>query len=175
MRRVHSARAAKPTGSRNRTAPAPVTDAELATIGPLIPAFLRAEWQAAPAVPEILKAMSLGRRHLNVLVILSLSGPINVGELSRRLGVAHATASLLVGELSRAGVVQRAEDEADRRRTIVSLAEKHRREIMEFLTRRTGFARQALSALTPSERAAFVKGMRAMISALEATRRAEGL
>lgn len=175
MKRASSARAARPTGRRTRTGQAPVTDAELAAIGPLIPAFLQAGWKAAPAVPPILKEMSLGRRHLNVVVLLGFSGPMNVGELSRRLGVTHATASLLVGQLSRAGLVQRVEDEADRRRTIVSLAEKHRREITEFLTRRGGFAREALAPLAPWERAAFIKGMQAMIAALEAARRAEGL
>jgi DNA-binding MarR family transcriptional regulator len=114
-----------------------------------------------------MRHLSLARRHLNAVIVLSMGGAMNVAELSRRLGVAHATASLLVGELSRAGLVQRREDDRDRRRTIVSLAPAFRREITDYLDRRVATGREALATLAPAERAAFLKGLRALIEAFE--------
>src|SRR5216117_837073 len=65
----------------------------------------------------------LGDRHVAPLVALVIGGPASVSELAERIGLTPATTSLLVGELSRAGFVQRREDEDDRRRTIVSVDE----------------------------------------------------
>ena len=114
-----------------------------------------------------MRDLSLARRHLNVVVILSMAESMNIGELSKRLGVTHATASLLVGQLSRAGLVQRMEDDLDRRRTIVSLSPKYRQEIREFLDQRVATGRDALARLDPAERVAFLKGIRALIEAFE--------
>ena len=65
----------------------------------------------------------LGERHVAPLVALVIGGPASVSELAERIGQTPATTSLLVGELSRAGFVERREDDADRRRTIVSIDE----------------------------------------------------
>jgi DNA-binding MarR family transcriptional regulator len=146
----------------------PVSDAEIIEVGSLMPAFLRAGARETLAVPPAMRDRALARRHLNVIITLSVGGPMNVTELSTRLGVTHSTASLLVGQLSRAGLVERTEDDHDRRRTIVSLAKTPRREITEYLDRRVAIAREALSKLTPSGRAAFIKGMQAMIEAWDA-------
>jgi hypothetical protein len=47
---------------------------------------------------------------------------MTLSELADRLGIAPATASLMVGQLSRGGLIKRREDEHDRRRTIPSIA-----------------------------------------------------
>jgi DNA-binding MarR family transcriptional regulator len=76
----------------------------------------------------------LGQRHVAPLLALVLSGPSSVSELAERIGLTPATTSLLVGELSRAGFVERREDDADRRRTIVSIGptvEEHVRPALE--------------------------------------------
>ena len=70
---------------------------------------------------------SLGERHFPPLIVLSLEGPMSVSELADRVGLTVATTSLLVGELNKAGLVDRREDERDRRRTIVSLTEEIRK------------------------------------------------
>jgi DNA-binding MarR family transcriptional regulator len=144
-----------------------VTDEQVLELGSLIPDLARALARASAEVPPSLRDLSLARRHFNVVLILSMGGAMNVGELSQRLRVTHATASLLVGELSRAGVVQRREDDDDRRRTIVSLAPAFRREITDYLDRRVATGREALARLEPPERTAFLKGMRALIEAFE--------
>jgi DNA-binding MarR family transcriptional regulator len=98
----------------------------------------------------------------------SSSGPHSVGQLSSRLGVTLSTASLLVGELSRAGFVVRAEDPNDRRRTIVDLAPEYSHEVGNFVAGRAGPIRSALEQLEPEERSAFVKGLRNLVAAFEA-------
>ena len=72
---------------------------------------------------EAFEKSELGERHVGPLIMLVIGGPASVSELADRIGLTPATTSLLVGELSRAGFVQGREDDADRRRTIVSIDE----------------------------------------------------
>lgn len=69
------------------------------------------------------------------------------------------TASELVGGLSRAGIVERAEDPANRRRILVSLAEDFRPPLETFVARRTEPLLRALDGLSPGERAGFLAGL----------------
>lgn len=57
-----------------------------------------------------------------MLTSLVLAGPATVSQLAARLEMSMAHASLVVGELARAGLVQRDHDPADRRRIVVSLS-----------------------------------------------------
>ena len=69
----------------------------------------------------------LGPRHVPVLMTVALGDrPLSVSEIAERIGLSLATTSLMVGELDRHGIVVRAEDERDRRRTIVRMHEDHR-------------------------------------------------
>ncbi|MEV4084033.1 hypothetical protein ACGFJC_30245 [Nonomuraea fuscirosea] len=61
-----------------------------------------------------------------------------------------------MGELSRKGVLDRREDDADRRRTIVSIAYRHQDAINEWLGYGAKAWRQALQPLTPEQRRLFV-------------------
>jgi DNA-binding MarR family transcriptional regulator len=117
---------------------------------PLIPALVRAINRLDANVPASLKSAfregSLAPRHLRVLVSLSLTGSISVSELSEQLGVGLPSASLLIADLSRVGLVLRTEDDANRRRTLVDLAPEPRRAIGDFLSRRASLLRTALAA-----------------------------
>lgn len=150
----------------------PVTNAELAALLPLLPQLVRAMTRRMAEVPPSLKSVweahSLAPRHMNVLLTLSLAGPMSVTDLSARLGVGLATASLLVGELSRVGLVARKEDDEDRRRTIVELAPDHSEAVAGYLSRRSGLLAAALAPLSPAERAGLERGLRAIVDALEA-------
>jgi DNA-binding MarR family transcriptional regulator len=149
-----------------------VSSAELAELLPLLPALVRAMTRRMAEVPTSLKtiwdAHSLAPRHMNVLLTLSVAGPMSVTDLSARLGVGLATASLLVGELSRVGLVERKEDDDDRRRTIVRLAPAHRDAVAGYLSRRSGLLAAALEPLDAGERAGLLKGLRAIVAALDA-------
>jgi DNA-binding MarR family transcriptional regulator len=107
-------------------------------------------------VPEELQSFSLAPRHLSLLAYLVFEGPLGVNELAARLGVAPATVSLMVGDLSRKGILRRQEDDADRRRTIVSIADEHHAAINGWLGRGADAWRTALEPLTPAQRKLFI-------------------
>ena len=105
---------------------------------------------------------SLGERHFPPLIVLSLEGPMSVSELADRVGLTVATTSLLVGELSKAGLVDRREDERDRRRTIVSLTEEIRKIAEPRIKEHLQPFRRTLERLSPAARAQFMEGMRVL-------------
>ena len=150
----------------------PVTDADLAEVMPLVAGLAKAVQKSGHQMPNEMHALwvkhGLAPRHMNTLLSLAFRGPASVSDLSARLGVGLATASLVVGELSRVGLVRRREDEADRRRTLVDLAPGYRQMIRGALAQKMDAVRGALDQLEPKERAALAKGLRALIGAFEA-------
>jgi DNA-binding MarR family transcriptional regulator len=118
-------------------------------------------------VPVELQSLELAPRHLSLLSILLFDGPMTVNKLADRLEVAPATASLMVGDLSRKAILERREDEADRRRRIVSIAEDKRPAIDGWLARGAVAWRQALSPLTAAQRRMFVDTLRAYEAGIE--------
>lgn len=148
-----------------------ISQAQLAELVPLLPALSKALARRSHEVPAAIKSQwhqhGLAPRHMNLLVTLALGGPLSVSDLSTRLGIGLATTSLLVGELGRVGLVARAEDPTDRRRTIVDLAPGQRQTIGAFIARRAGVIQTALETLEPAERVALIKGLRALVTALE--------
>jgi DNA-binding MarR family transcriptional regulator len=107
-------------------------------------------------VPTELQSLDLAPRHLSLLSILLFDGPMTVNDLAERLEIAPTTVSLMVGELSRKGILERREDENDRRRRIVSITSAQQPAIRAWLARGATAWRDALSPLTPGERRTFV-------------------
>lgn len=145
------------------------SERELMTLVPQLVTTFRAGWQLLPpGVQSMLdQAGGLGPRHVRVLMQLALHGPQNVSELSALLGLAVPTTSLMVGELSNAGLVTRTEDPADRRRTIVSIAQDLLPEVNLLIETRIAAASAVLSGLEPEERRGFIKGLRLLIAQVE--------
>jgi DNA-binding MarR family transcriptional regulator len=79
--------------------------------------------------------------------MLSLEGDLTVGELAERVGLAPATTSMLANELNRAGLLERREDDRDRRRTILSVPAEHRAVIEGHARRRIAPLQRALDRL----------------------------
>lgn len=102
-------------------------------------------------VPEQMRSLDLAPRHLSMLSLLLLDGPLTVSQLARMLGVAPTTASLIVSELSDKGVLVRHEDEADRRRRIIDISPKSRPAIAQWLSPGARAWRQALAPLGPDQ------------------------
>ncbi|NUS10374.1 MAG: winged helix-turn-helix transcriptional regulator [Streptomyces sp.] len=117
-------------------------------------------------VPAELSGFSLAPRHLSLFSYLLFDGPLTVNDLAARLEVAPATASLMISDLGRQGILDRTPDPADRRRTIVSIAPAHRHAIDTWLARGATAWRHALTPLTPAERALFVRTLTAYEDAL---------
>jgi DNA-binding MarR family transcriptional regulator len=98
----------------------------------------------------------LGPRHVRVLMNLVFEDAQSVSRLAERIGLSLGTTSLMVGELSRAGLVERSEDERDRRRTIVTLHPDHLKTMQLLFRERTEPMRRALERMDPADRATFM-------------------
>jgi DNA-binding MarR family transcriptional regulator len=104
----------------------------------------------------------LGRRHVRALLAVAGAEPVSVSELAGRLGLLVSTTSTIVGELSRAGLLERSEDERDRRRTLVRVDEEYRRRMRQRLKVAYAPVRRTLERLLPQERAAFMETWRSL-------------
>ena len=102
--------------------------------------------------PERLRSLELTPRHLSLLSMLLLDGPLTVSQLAERLSVAPTTVSLIVGELTQKDVLRRRADEADRRRRIVDLTDDVRPAVSQWLHPGAQAWREALGPLTPDQR-----------------------
>ncbi|MFF0740462.1 MarR family transcriptional regulator [Streptomyces sp. NPDC004111] len=107
-------------------------------------------------VPEALRSFALAPRHLSLLSYLLFDGPMTVNELAAKLQVAPTTVSLLVGDLSRKGILERRADEADRRRRIIRIAPDQKPSITAWLAPGAAAWRKALAPLTQEQRRLFV-------------------
>ncbi len=118
-------------------------------------------------IPDELQSLALAPRHLSLLSYLLFDGPMTVNELAARLEVAPTTASLMISELSRKGILERREDETDRRRRIVSITDKKRPAIDAWLARGATAWRDALEPLTPAQRRMVIDTLRSYELAIE--------
>jgi DNA-binding MarR family transcriptional regulator len=140
-------------------------DADLHELVQIMGPVLKALKNGDPPSPGIAKAFdsgALGPRHGSVLIALAFSGPTSVSELAKSLGLSLSTVSLMVGELSREGLVSRTEDDADRRRTIVCVHADHADELDTWTHERMGPLRRGLERMTPKDRAGFMAGWRVL-------------
>jgi DNA-binding MarR family transcriptional regulator len=116
--------------------------------------------EPAAEFKEAAERAGLGPRHAPVLFTVALDSGLSVSAISERVGLSLATTSQLVGELSRAGILTRTEDERDRRRTIVTIAEEHEAMIGGWVRRMLEPMRTALDRMSPRTRADFMRGLR---------------
>lgn len=107
-------------------------------------------------LPEQLRSLDLAPRHLSLLSLLLLDGPLTVNQLAANLGVAPTTVSLIVSDLSRRGVLVRGEDAADRRRRIIDISAASRPAVSDWLSPGARAWRAALTPLSPKQRRMFV-------------------
>ena len=105
---------------------------------------------------------SLGPRHVPVLMTVTFMGELSVSQIADRIGLSLATTSLMVGELAREGLVERAEDERDRRRTIVRLHEDYRPVMDAWAEERFAPVARALGGLSATAYRHFLEGLRAV-------------
>jgi DNA-binding MarR family transcriptional regulator len=138
-------------------------EADLRTLAghmrPVFAALKRGGPMPAP-FEEAFEQASLGMRHVPVLMTVTLEGELSVSDLAHKLELSLSATSLMVGELSRAGLLERAEDENDRRRTIVRIAEQYRDGVDAWLQERLDPMRRTLERLSPRARANFLEGWR---------------
>jgi DNA-binding MarR family transcriptional regulator len=105
---------------------------------------------------------SLGPRHVPVLMTVTFMGELSVSQIAERIGLSLATTSLMVGELAREGLVERAEDERDRRRTIVRLHPDYRTVMDGWAEERFAPVGRALARMSPTAHQHLLDGLRAI-------------
>ncbi|HLN15358.1 MAG TPA: MarR family transcriptional regulator [Acidimicrobiales bacterium] len=110
-------------------------------------------------IEHLVQSGELAKRHLTAFAIIAVDGPLAVSDLARREGLAVSTASLLVTQLAEAGLVERHEDETDRRRTVVSVAPAHRAESEEVLATALAPLRRALDRIGPERVAVLLQSL----------------
>lgn len=105
-------------------------------------------------------------RHVATLVWLGIAGPATVSELARRIDMSTAHASLVVGELARAGLVERNHDEKDRRHIVVSLSEAAKPAVAEMRERHAAALARFLTGLGDDEARRFVSHLADLVACL---------
>ncbi len=155
------------------TARHPTIEDDLDELSSLLLETIRGLKTASPPPEELREAATRGAlapRHMPALLAVAAAGPLSVSELARRLGLGLSTTSAIVGQLSRAGLLERAEDDADRRVTIVRLHEDYREVIGPWAQQALAPLRATLERLPAPARAQFIEGWRILHE--EATRTA---
>jgi len=141
----------------------PAVEDDLAELSALLPVTLHYLKSAVPAPMPMRDAMegaSLGKRHATALLAVASVEPVGISELAKRLGLLLSSTSTIVGELSRAGLLERMEDDQDRRRTIVRVHSDYRDAMEEWLEVALAPVRNTLKRLSPEARGHFMEGWR---------------
>ena len=141
--------------------------AYISRLAPLLPQLVLAYQQRAGEIPAVLRdAGQLGQRHVGMLITLAISGPMSVSELARRTRMTVAHASLVVGDLAKAGLVDRDHDPGDRRRIIVSLSDTAKPAVAEMRMRNAKPVMSFLSQLDESQAEAFISNLTLLLNHL---------
>ena len=148
----------------------------IARLAPLLPQLaLAIRRRAGPIPPELQEAGRHGGRHIASLISLGVAGPTTVSELARRMDIATAHASLVVGELARAGLVEHEHDDNDRRRVIVSLSDKAKPALAQLHDRHAAVLAAFLMGFDDDEEACrFIDHLSELIACLNTDASASG-
>lgn len=137
-------------------------DADARSFGELFPAvYLRFHRRDG-------KRRELAGASRGVLLHLTHSGPLSVGELAKHLSRAQSVVSEIVQHLERDGLLTRMRDPVDKRRSLVWLSDAALKELerdREVLSRELLAA--AMARMTAAERRALLRGMDALLRAHE--------
>lgn len=140
----------------------------ISRLAPLLPRLVMAYQRRSGTIPDSLKAAGqLGQRHVSVLVLLAISGPLSVSELAERTGMTVAHASLVAGELAKAGLADRDHDPQDRRRILVSLSGKARPAVAEMRHRNAEPVIRFLSQLSEDQADSFITSLALLLTCLD--------
>jgi DNA-binding MarR family transcriptional regulator len=139
----------------------------VARLAPLLPQLGLALRRRRGELPAALKqAGGLGERHVGALISLAVAGPATVSDLAERMDMSLAHASLVVGELAGAGLVDRDHDDRDRRRIIVSLSDTAKPAVAQMRDRHAGALGRFLSELDDDDADRFIDQLSRLVEFL---------
>jgi DNA-binding MarR family transcriptional regulator len=148
----------------------PRSDPEVAELRRLLRQVLRGLWwrrrPPADLAPFLEGDPPIGRRHVALLIQVGTEGARTVGQLADEVGLSLPAASRLARDLEEHDLVHRREAIEDKRRTVVDLNALSEKDVQAWLDRRDEPLRNALATLDETERAAFLKGLRALADEL---------
>ena len=138
---------------------------QIGRLAPLLPQLALAWRHRSGEIPPAFRqAGGYGERHVAMLISLAIEGPATVSELGQRLDMTSAHASLVVGELARAGLVERNHDERDRRLIIVSLSDAAKPAVAEMRKRHAAPLLSFLGELEEDEADQFIENLGRLIA-----------
>ena len=106
------------------------------------------------------------RRALEVLVHLSVGGPLTVGEQAEHMGLRRNSASELLARLEAKGLVARIRDERDERRVLVWLTDAGRDVVSRVgQVLAPDLLAETMATLSPADRAIVVRGFELLAAA----------
>jgi DNA-binding MarR family transcriptional regulator len=138
-------------------------------LGAVVKRLRRNPIPADESLRDALAGVTPAPRHIAALLQVASADRLGMGELAELLSVSLATASLVVTDLADWGLVERSTDEADRRRTYVTVASAHKATIRALLDSRLRPLEHTLHQLEPDERTAFVRGLTVLAEELDRT------
>lgn len=116
-----------------------------------------------------LSGVPFAPRHISTLLQIAQAAPLGMSELAERMNVSLATVSQVVTDLEEWGLVERASDPGDRRRTLVNVAAEHRPTTRLILEQRLRPLDRALRRLEPDERNGLIRGLTVLAEELDRT------
>ena len=111
---------------------------------------------------------------LKAMMALGLHGRLAVGALGRILGISEPAASALVDQLEKEGMVRREQDQADRRRVLVTPSTEALSRVERFRHGRVECALEWLDRLTDDDLEALAKGLGALATLADSRATTEG-
>ncbi len=115
---------------------------------------------------RVVEPLGLTHGRMRVLRMLS-GGPLRVGDLADRLGIAARSATQFVDELEGEGFVVRAPDPTDRRATLVELTARGTRAMASLHEAWEEEAARLIGRLTPAEQAELARMLRVLMAGEE--------
>jgi DNA-binding MarR family transcriptional regulator len=141
----------------------------IARLAPVVGELARVLRRGRGEIPEVLRpAGKRGGRHVAMLISLAVAGPATVSELAARLEISTAHASLVVGELAKAGLVDRDHHPDDRRLIVVSLSARAKPAVAEMRRRTSVPLQRFLRELEPQEADVFIGHLARLVEILDA-------
>lgn len=107
--------------------------------------------------------------HVQVMAMLHDNGPMNVSEISHRLGIAKPNITPLIDRLIAEGFVERKRDEHDRRMVIVTIREPGVARLMEIRDKMQELVGEWAVTLNASQLRELNEGLRTVTRVLGAT------
>jgi DNA-binding MarR family transcriptional regulator len=141
---------------------------ELLSRVPIVLGLLRRVDPPPTRFSAVFARHDLGPRHSRVILVVALRDELSVSAVAEALDVSLPAASLLIGELDRAGLLTRVEDARDRRRTLVGIRPEYETDAQAWLELRMRPWRQTLARLSARDREGFIEGWRFLEAELRA-------